>query len=151
MLRTIGGVIVGYLAMFVFVFVTFTIAYLAMGSEGAFKPASYDVTALWIGVGFVVSSIAAIIGGFVCAAIAKNSKAPMALAGLVLVLGLLMAIPALMASDSGPPSVRAGNVSNFEAMQNAKQPGWWCLLNPLIGVAGVMLGARLKGGGSGSQ
>lgn len=151
MLRTIGGVIVGYLAMFVFVFVTFTIAYLAMGTEGAFKPASYDVTALWLGVGFVVSSIAAIIGGFVCAAIAKNSKAPMALAGLVLVLGLLMALPVLMASASDQPLVRTGNVSNFEAMQHAKQPAWWCLLNPLIGVAGVMLGARLKSGGNSGQ
>jgi len=144
MLKTIGGVIVGYLVMFIVVFATFSGAYLAMGTDGAFKAGSYEVTPLWLGVSFVLSLIAAIAGGFVCAAIAKNPKATMALAGLVLILGILFAIPVLTASNEGRPQVREASVGNMEAMTNARQPGWVAVLNPIIGAIGVMLGARLK-------
>jgi len=34
MLRTIGGVLGGYVTMFMLVFTTFTIAHFAMGAEG---------------------------------------------------------------------------------------------------------------------
>lgn len=143
MLRTIGGVAGGYVTMALFVFVLFSIAYLAMGAEGAFKSGSYEVTALWLIVSFVLSLLAAIAGGFVCAVIARNPKGPLALAGLVVVLGLLLAIPVLRASSSDA-KLRPAQVGNLEAMQNARQPKWVALLNPLIGAAGVMLGARLK-------
>jgi predicted membrane protein len=144
MLRIIGGVIAGYLTMFIVVFATFSGAYLAMGTNGAFQPGSYEVTPLWLGVSFVLSLIAAIAGGFVCAAIAKDPRAAMALAGLVLALGLLLAIPVLTASDTGRPQVREASVGNLEAMQNARQPGWVAVLNPIVGAIGAMLGARLK-------
>lgn len=144
MLRTIGGVVGGYVTMALIVFVLFSIAYLAMGADGAFQPGSYDVTALWLIVSFVLSLLAAIAGGFVCAVIARNSKGPLILAGLAVVLGLLLAIPVLTASNSDAARIRAANVGNLEAMQNAKQPGWVALLNPLVGAAGIILGARLK-------
>jgi hypothetical protein len=144
MLRTIGGVLGGYVTMFMLVFITFTIAYLAMGADGAFKPGSYEVTTLWIVATIALGLIAAIVGGIVCSAIAKNSKAVLALAGLVLVLGLLSAVPALTTSSASETKVRAGDVGNMEAMMNAKQPAWIALLNPLIGVAGVMIGGRFR-------
>jgi hypothetical protein len=144
MLRTIGGVLGGYVTMFMLVFITFTIAYLAMGAEGAFKPGSYEVTTLWLVVSIALGLIAATVGGVVCLAIAKNHKAVLALAGLVLVLGLLSAVPALTTSSASETKVRAGDVGNMEAMMNAKQPAWIALLNPLIGVAGVMIGGRSR-------
>ena len=57
MLRTILGVILGYVAMAVLIFLTFTLAYLTMGSEGAFQPGTYEVTALWLVVSFVLSLV----------------------------------------------------------------------------------------------
>jgi hypothetical protein len=145
MLKAIGGVILGYVVLFVAVFVLLTAAYLAIGADGAFKPASYDVTPLWLVIWFVVSLGAAVAGGKVCAIIAKNAKAVLALAGIVLILGLCSATLVLMASDTGEAKVRTGDVPNMEAMMNAKQPTWVALLTPLIGVAGVMIGGRLKG------
>lgn len=144
MLKNIGAVVAGYIVMFVLVFVTFSAAYLAMGAEGAFKTGSYEVTALWLAVSFVLSFIAALGGGFVCAAIAQNPKATLALAGLVLVLGLLLAIPVLTSQDNGAPQIRDSSVGNLQAMQYAKQPAWVAVLNPILGAVGVMLGARLK-------
>lgn len=144
MLRAIGAVVLGYIVMVVVVFATFTGAYFAMGADGAFKPGSYDVSGLWLVASFVLGIVAAVAGGFVAAAIARGGKAPMVLAGIVLVLGLLSAIPVLMSDE--PPAVREGTVGNIEAMQNARQPGWVALLNPFVGALGVVIGARLKGG-----
>ncbi len=146
MWRNTGAVIVGYMVMFAVVFVTFSIAFLMMGTNGAFAEGSYDVTVLWLVVSFVLGLIAAVAGGFVCAAVAKGSKAPLALAGLVLVLGLLMALPVLTASDDGQPLIREADVSTFDAMQQAKQPPWVALANPFVAVIGVLLGAKLRSG-----
>lgn len=145
MLKTISSVILAYLVMFAVVFVGLTAAYLAMGADGAFEPGVYDVTTLWLGVMFVVSLGAAIAGGKVCVFIAKNSKAVFGLAGLVLILGLLSAVPALTASG-GEVKPRTRDVPNLEAMMKAKQPAWVALLLPVIGVAGVLAGGRMKPG-----
>lgn len=144
MLRTIFGVILGYVTMAVLVFVTFTAIYLAIGAEKAFEPGSYNPSVLWIAIMFAVGLTAAIAGGYVSAMIARNMKSPMLLAALVLVLGTLLAIPALQPQE-GEPKARGGDVSNFDAMQQARTPGWVALLNPVVGVAGVVLGARLRG------
>lgn len=144
MLRGILGVIAGYVVMFVVVFGSFTAAYLAMGAEKAFRPGTYDVSMLWIAISIVLGLVAAIAGGLVCAAIAKGGKAPMALAILVVVLGVLMAIPTLNAPDAGAPVERTGDVGNMAAMQSARTPSWVAFLNPVIGAVGVMLGAGLR-------
>ncbi len=138
MLRTIGGVILGFVTMAVIVFVSLTVAYLAMGADGAFKPGGYEVTSAWLVVMFFVSFAAAVAGGLVASLVGRNAKVVLGLAGLVFVLGLLSAIPSLAAAK-GEPKVRTGQVSNSEAMMNAKQPPWVALLMPVIGVAGVLL------------
>jgi len=99
-----------------------------------------------VGSEFVPSFIAAVVGGWVCATIARNWKAPKGFAAVVFILGLLVALSVLMASHDARPQVREGNVGNIAAMQNAKQPAWVALMNALIGPAGILLGARLKEG-----
>jgi hypothetical protein len=116
-----------------------------LGAEGAFLPGSYEVSATWLVISFVLGLIAAVLGGYVCASIAKNSRAPIILAGIVLVLGLLLAIPVLTTPGEAGLQARDGNVGNLEAMQKARQPGWVAIVNPIVGAIGVMIGARLKG------
>ena len=143
--RIIGAVVVGYLVMALLIFGTFTLAYLAMGADGAFKPSSYDATPLWLVTSFALGLLAAVAAGFVCASIAKGTKAPAILAGAVLVLGLFVcAIPVLTARMANPPKVRSSEVGNMDAMMNAEQPAWVALLNPFVGAAGTLLGARFK-------
>jgi hypothetical protein len=148
MLRAVLSVIAGYAVMAILVFSTFSLAYLLMGADGAFRPGSYDVTPLWLVVSFVLSFIAAVVGGWVCMHIARSSKAPQALAAVVFILGLLVALSIVMSSDDARPKVREGNVGNLAAMQNARQPAWVAFLNALIGASGIQVGARLKGGGA---
>ena len=143
MVRKIAGVVGGYLVMVVFVFATFLIAYVAMGTGGAFQPGSYEVTGLWVAISVGLGLIAAIIGGHICSKIAPRSRAPLALALLVLILGLALAVPALRAPDEGP-AIRTGEVGNLEAMQHARQPDWMLIANPIIGFIGVLIGARWR-------
>lgn len=144
MIREIGAVLVAYICMAVFIFATLSVAYMALGSEGAFLPGSYDVSMSWILITTLLGLIAAGLGGLVCAIIALKAVTPKALAGAVLVLGLLMAIPVLTADDSEKKTVRAGAVAMSEAMTDAQQPIWVAFLNPLVGAVGVLGGARLK-------
>jgi hypothetical protein len=136
------GVVLGYVAMFVVVFLSLSTAYMAMGADRAFQPGSYEVTGNWLAVMFVVSIVAALFGGFVCATLAPSPKAPLALAVVVLVLGAASAVPEITRSD--PPEVREGDVGNVAAMTNAKQPAWVFVSLPVIGAGGAMIGAKLR-------
>ena len=144
-MKIAGSVILGYLVMFAIVFATFSGAFFLLGVERTFQPGSYDVTMTWNVVSVVLSLAAAMIGGVVCVTIAKSPTGPRMLAALVLLLGLVMAVPALTAAPA--PPTRGPDVSNTEAMMNARQPVWAALANPFIGAFGVLLGARLKNGG----
>jgi amino acid transporter len=144
MARGIIGVIVGYVTMAVFIFATFTAAYLLMGTDAAFEPGSYAVSSLWILASIVLGLIAAVLGGYVCAVIARQPKVPVILAVFVLVLGVILAIPTLGGSSENPPAPRPADVDAMEAMRIAEQPAWVSLLNPVIGAVGVLIGARLR-------
>ncbi len=140
--RIIAGVVVGYVVMFVVVFSTFTVAYVVLAADGAFKPGSYEVSSAWIVVSFVLGLAAAAVGGYVCAVIAPRTKAALGLAAVVVGLGLLMALPVLMATPENTP--RTADVPNMEAMMKAQQPAWVAILNPIVGAVGVLIGASLR-------
>jgi len=144
MLRKIIGVVAGYIAMAALIFILFTTLYLILGAEGAFQPGNYQASTTWLVLSTILGLIAAVIGGLVCVMIAKDHKAAIWLAGLVLVLGIILAIPSLNVPDEEMNKVREGNVDNIEAMQNAKQPPIALILNPIIGAIGVIAGSRLK-------
>ena len=144
MVRNILGVVLGYLAMFAFVFITFTILYFILGADGAFESGTYEVSIIWIIISFILGLVAALLGGYLCVLISKNQKAALVLAGLVLVLGIAMAIPALNDSTNEVQEMRIADVPNMEAMQKAKQPPIVLLLNPIVGALGVFAGSKLR-------
>lgn len=136
------SVVGGYATMFIFVFVTFTVAYFILGADGAFRPGSWDVSGAWIVVTVVLSFIAAYLGGMVCARIDTSGKAPLYLIGLIIVLGIVTILITEAPAEMGP---RASDVDNFAAMTNAQQPDWVLYVNPLIGALGVAFGCGMIG------
>ena len=144
MARSVIGVIVGYVTMFVLVFVTFTVVFLLMGTEWSFKPNSFEASNAWITMSLVANFVIGAVGGLVCALIARGGKAPLILAIVVFVLGMLLAIPSLLAHQKNAGEVRTGNVSQTEAMQKASEPVWVPFTFPIIGAIGVLVGAKLK-------
>ena len=141
-MKSVLAVIVGYIVMTITAFALLCLAYLGMGIERVFAPASYVASTLWMANMVTATLIGGIIGGWLCAALSKNKRTCQVFAGIVLALGLLVAI--LAAMKEHPSAVRSGDVPNFQAMQMARTPAWILFLNPVLGAAGVLLGARMK-------
>lgn len=143
--KIVGGLLLGYVTMFVAVFLLFSAGYLLLGTDGSYQAGSWDVSFAWVILSIVVGLGAAVAGGYVCAFISSDPKATQALVGLVVVLGLLMALPAVMGGSSEvATTMRPDTVGLFDAMINAKQPNWLAFLNPLLGAVGIVIGSRLK-------
>ena len=143
MARSIIAVIVSYVIMFILIFLAFTAEYQLLGPGHAFKPGSFAASNRWIAIAFAVNLVVAVIGGFICAAIARGGKAPLVLAVVVFVLGLGLAIPALFIKHENAPRPR-GDLPMFEAMTKAEEPPWVPFTFPVIGAIGVLVGAKLK-------
>jgi len=143
MLRSVIGVIVAFILLAILQVASFMTMYGLMGADWSFKPGSYQASTRWTAMQFVIIIVTSIIAGLICAAIAKGGKAPLALAVVVLVLGLGAA---LLKTALRPDTheVRIGSVSQQDAMNKAAHPMWVVFLGPFIGAVGVVIGGKLK-------
>lgn len=142
MLRSIVGIIVGYVAMMAVAFAVYAAVYVGLGADRAFEPNSYALSGLWIVLMILVTSMGGFIGGLTCAAISKSRTTGLVFALIVLVLGFVFELPNIMTDRTA--EVRAGDVSIMDAMEKALPPAWLCLLNPVLGGAAVLMGTRVK-------
>lgn len=144
MLRSVLGVIIGYIVMFILNVIAFMTIYTIVGPDWSFEPGSYQASTRWTVMQFTVVLVCAIIAGLVCAVIAKGGKAPLALAAVVIVLGCLLGLASTALRPADTHEVRTGSVSNMEAMSKARHPMWVVFLGPFIGAAGVVIGGKLR-------
>lgn len=139
MLRNLGGAALGYVVMAAVVFLTMTLAWIVLGAEGAFRPGAWEISAIWTAVALVTGILAAIGGGWTAARVGQDGGAVWILVALTIVLGAWSAI----GSGDGEAGARAADIAMTDAMMNARQPAWLAWGNVVIGVVGVLLGARL--------
>lgn len=139
--RSILAGVIGYLAMALTIMTVFTTAFLTLGPDRVFEPGSFDTAPVWIAVWGITSVVAAILGGYLCAQVARpGSKAFIGLAAVVLVLGIVTVFTSRARPDPGP---RDPELPVFEAASKAVQPPWTVWSQPVIGVVGVIAGGRL--------
>ncbi len=156
MVRSVGAVIIGYVAMAVFVMITMSLAWKLTGPSFAFQEGSTHVTGGWLALSLSLGVPAAVLGGWVCRAVALRSKPVIALAWIVLVLGVGMAV-AHMVVDTDLEDQRAAGaqisatdartpaeLSSFEASSEAVQPTWYNFAIALVGFGGVLFGGHLR-------
>jgi len=142
MARLIGGTVAGYLVYFVLLFALMSVAWFLLGANGAFQPGTWDVTGTWIAIMLIASLLSGVAACRLGAGLAKHGWAPMALAGLVIVMGLLFAWPVLTGVIPAPPLPRPEPLPMLDAMSQGQAPIWVALANPLFGAVGVLLGTR---------
>lgn len=130
--------VAGYVVMFAVAFVLYSGMWAVLGADGSFAPGSWQVSGAWISASIVLGLIVSVAGGFACSKLSASRGGVAILIGLVVIVGILSAIP-----DEAVAAVRPDAVSMFDAMSAAQQPTWLLLLNPVLGVIGVALGARL--------
>ena len=156
MARSVGAVIIGYLAMAAFVMITMTLAWKLTGPAFAFQEGSTHVTGGWVALSLALGIPAAVFGGWVCRAIALRSRPVLVLAWLVLVLGVGMAVAHISMDTSLDEQRAAGaqisatdtrttaELSSFEASSEAVQPTWYNFTIALVGFVGVLFGGHLR-------
>ena len=144
MVRAILAVIASYIMIFVLDFIGFTCAYLIVGPDIAFKPGIYEASTKWIGFAFVLNIIVCLIGGFICALIAKGGRAPLVLAIVAIVLGLVVAVADMNKGKANAGLVRTSNTPQLEAVQKAYWPVWVPFSFPFVSAIGILMGGKLK-------
>jgi hypothetical protein len=143
MLRNVVAIVVGYAAIVAATFLLLTLLWTALGPDGAFEPGTYRTSTAWALGSLLLGFVAAAVGGLVCARIAATPVAPKVFAAVVLVLGILFALPTL--GDLPAAGTRPPDISMVEAMRTAATPPWVAFATALVGAAGVLVGARLGG------
>jgi hypothetical protein len=141
--KVIGGAVAGYVVMFVVVFLLMTLGWTVLGAAGSFRPGSWGTSGVWVVVTLCVDVLAALAGGYVAALIAQRPLGPQVLAGLVLVLGVAMAIPMLKV-DPAAAGPRPDVVTMMDAMNKARQPTWLIVATPFLGAIVALLGGLLQ-------
>jgi len=140
LLKNVLAAVLGYVAMFAVSFPLFSLMWMVLGADDAFQPGSWQVSGAWIASSIVLGLIVSTAGGFTCSKLAANRTGVAILVGLVIVL----AIVALLPDGSTAPGVRPDDISMLDAMTSAEQPNWVLWINPLIGVLGVLGGAKFE-------
>jgi hypothetical protein len=143
MLRIIAGIIVGFVVMAVLVAATFGIAMMALGMENILKPGTYWTSDTFNIIVLAGGLIAAIVGGMVCKVIARDSKATIALAVIVLVLGAVSAVANMNRPD---PPARTGAASLTDMQTHGKEPNWFAMGKTVLAAAGLVIGSSLVKG-----
>lgn len=141
--RTLTAAILGWLALVAMVLLLFSLGYAVLGADSVFQPVSFDVTRMWSFVGIGLNLVAAIIAGVVCVSAGGDTRSVRILAVMVLLFGLLMAVQSLNAPDNPAGLARLGPVPTTQAMIRAHQPMWATIVNPIVTVFGVIIGAMI--------
>lgn len=146
--RAIVGVIVGFLVMQIVMIIAFMGLYLATGPDWAFQPASFVPSMAWYGVMLPLGFVIAIVGGLVCALIARRgSKATLVFAILILIIGIVT--PLLKGENPMKPESRTPDMNKMEILQYIEQPMWATIAGSVLTAGGILLGGRLRGGRKG--
>lgn len=142
MIRSILGAIAGYVVFMICLFALYTGYYLVIGTDRSFLPGKYDPSIMWFVGAFILGFVAAAIGGYVAALIGKNGGAKVMI--IIMVVISVLGIVGMLMQQTKPDEVRTGDVPNLQAMMKAKQPLWVAVVNPIVGILGILAGAGMR-------
>lgn len=142
MLRAIAAVVAGYVTLAVVLFALAFAGVGIVGVEPVYNPGTYVVSNFW-GVCMLLMALASsILGGWVCALIARSPAPTRAFAAVVIVLGVVVGVGERFAPPPGPRPV---GEPIMRGASKASHPGWLLIVRPLVGAAGVVIGAGFRG------
>ncbi|MFM9996682.1 MAG: hypothetical protein ACKVU4_12890 [Phycisphaerales bacterium] len=148
MLRSIIAVVVSYIVMAVLVIGVFMGMWFGLGPDGLLQPGSFKGNMLIAIAAPSIALLGGLFGGWLCARIAggagRGRKPVMALAGVVLVLGLVLAYFTLQKPYPADP--RPAGMTVAQIMEVGREPTWVAIFNPIGGAVAVLLGGLVIGG-----
>ncbi len=138
-MRTFGSVLLGYITLFVLVFVSYTVLYSVLGDEGAFIAKSYAVSTPWLTVSLGLSFLSALIAGILTNKMGGDD-ASIWLIVVIVLLGIALGVMNLGAPPAGE---RSASVPPMEAMAKAVTPAWATFVNSALTAIGSAVGWKL--------
>jgi len=145
MLRSILAVIASYILMSILVIGAFMGLWFGMGPDRLLMPGSWKGGLFLCIAAPAITVIGGLLGGWICAKIARNRSAVMALAAVVLGLGFVTAFFTLQKPFPADP--REPGLTMEQLMEKGREPTWLALLNPILGAASVLAGGMCLCGG----
>jgi hypothetical protein len=124
-MRVAVAAVVGYIAYFVWIAVTFSILWIAAGASFAYHPGTTRVTTGWLLVATPVSLIGAALCGWLATKIAKRDTGAKALAVVMLVVGIACGVRNMTLDHSLPPGKTPATLSAQDAAEFSIQPNWY--------------------------
>ncbi|MFN0011615.1 MAG: hypothetical protein ACKVS8_08230 [Phycisphaerales bacterium] len=144
MIRSIVAVVATYIVMCILIIGVFMGMWFGMGPNRLLEPGSFKGNMFLCIAAPSITVLAGLFGGWMCAKIGRSSKPVMALAGVVLALGLLSAY--LTLQKPFPADPRDPNMTMEEFMKVGREPTWLAIFNPIGGAAAVLLGGMCMAG-----
>ncbi|MDX2131849.1 MAG: hypothetical protein SFY69_07340 [Planctomycetota bacterium] len=155
--RLIVAVVVAYVAMALLIMSLFAGMWFGLGPDGLLKPGSFKGNLLITIAAPSITVLGGLFGGWLCRRIAHGGSgggegttratrgrgAVMVLAGVVLVLGMVMAYFTLQKPYPADP--RPAGMTVQEIMEVGREPTWVALSNPIAGAAAVLIGGLVVG------
>lgn len=149
MLRSILAVIASYVTMVVLIMASFTALWFGLGPDRLLKPGEWNGNLLICIAAPSITLAAGLFGGWLCARIARARKPVIALAAVVLVLGLTTAYFVLQ--KPFPTGPREPGLTTLQALEKGREPTWVAIFNPIGGAAAVLIGGLVLAGRSDSR
>jgi len=122
-----------------------------LGPDRLFQPGLWTGSTLFAIAAPAITVITRLFGGWMCAKVAgrgrKNSV--LTLAGIVLVLGLVMAYITIQKPEPTAPRAPGATIDQF--FDNGREPTWLALFNPIAGAGAVLIGGFMLAGGGGAH
>jgi hypothetical protein len=142
MIRTLLGIIVSLIAMSMLVFALSIAPWFVLGVDSVLLPGRFDTNAAYNVYAIVVGAMGAVFGGWLCARISRSRMAVVVLA----VLGFVGGMVNVYAHHTKPePGPRVAGVAVNDAVMTRREPTWFTVLMPVLGVPGVLIGGRRAG------
>jgi hypothetical protein len=140
-MRAVLGVVVAFVAMSVTVLALSLAPWFVFGVDGVLEPGRFDSTPIFAAYALVVGVIGGAFAGWLCAAISRSRPAVYVLAVLCAGAGLTNHFSQNHKPEPGP---RQPGVSVMDAVVQRKEPDWFTLVTPALGVAALVLAGRAR-------
>lgn len=138
MLRSIVAVVATYVTMAVLIMVAFMTLWFGLGPDRLLLPGSFKGNMLISIAAPAITVCGGLFGSWMCARIGRGTRPVVALAGVVLVLGLTMAYFTLQKPYPADP--REPGMTVQQIMEVGREPTWVAIFNPIGGAGAVLIG-----------
>jgi uncharacterized protein YndB with AHSA1/START domain len=135
--RSVLAVIVALVTMAVLVLVVSQLPWHILGVEAVLHPGRFDTTTIFDVYAVIVAALGGVYGGWVCGRISRSWTAVIVLAALSFAGGTANVVGHALKPVPGP---RGPGVTVFEAVGQRKEPYWFTILMPCLGVPCILLG-----------